>query len=173
MTKFTAIATERNAAILNVAGGGKALEVLCFVLGPTLSKLGTTRLAGELNGENILAIGIANQVDDGHVLGHLLFLGDEEDTNVVLAQGLLDGGKIELVHDSTGVSFERDAESIKILRLSSVDQGGPSLPSIELRDTGPVDDAAGLAVNGFVASLIAKLAFGIGAVAREMAFLAA
>jgi hypothetical protein len=85
VSRFTTVAADGNTRVMNKAGIEEALEVLLGALGPALRHLGTTRLAGQLNGEDIFALGVTDQVDNGHVGSNLLLLSDEEDAQVVRA----------------------------------------------------------------------------------------
>jgi hypothetical protein len=156
VTKLTAVAAERHTTVLDIATGSKALEVLGRALGPALCHLGTTRLFGKLNGEDVLATGIADEVNDSHVGSNFLLLGDEINTKTVLTESLFDGGKVEIFHDSAGVSLEGDTESVEVLVLGGIDEGSPGGTSLHLRNTGPVDDTTRLALESFVAFLVAE-----------------
>lgn len=123
-----------------------------------MSHLGATRLRRELDGQNKLAVWVADKVDDSHVRGDLLLLGDKKDCEVILAESLLDGGKIELIHGSASVSPQADAEGVEVLLFGSIDQSNPGSRGIHLRHTGPVDNAARLAVDSAMALLIAEFA---------------
>jgi hypothetical protein len=158
MTKLTAIAAQRYTAVLNVAAGGKALQVLSRVLGPALCHFGAARFGRELNGQNKLAVCVTDEVDDGHVGGDLLLLGDKEDCKIILTESLLDGGKVELFHGSASISLQADAEDVKVLLFGSIDQSDPGSLSVHLRDARPVDNAAGLAVDSAVTLLVTELA---------------
>jgi hypothetical protein len=165
VTELTAVAAERDTTVLNVSGRSKALDVLSRVLGPTLRHLDTARLRGDLDGENVLTIRIADEVNDCHVRGDLLLLGDKKNTEIVLAKGFLNGRKIELVDSSASVGAKADTECVEILLLGSVDEGRPSRLGVHLRNASPVDDATGLAVDSAVALFLAELA---GAVERTL-----
>jgi hypothetical protein len=83
MPEFTAVAADGHTGVLNKASVDKALKVLLGALGPALCHLGTTSLSGQLDGKDVLALGVANQVDDGHVGSNFLLLSDKEDAQVV------------------------------------------------------------------------------------------
>lgn len=68
-----------------------------------MSHLGTTRLGHKLDGEDELAVGVANEVYNGHVLRDLLLLGDEVDGQLVLAQSLFHGHEAKAVDKGTSV----------------------------------------------------------------------
>jgi hypothetical protein len=123
-----------------------------------LCHLCATRLGRQLDRKNVLALSVADEVDNGHVGGDILLLGDEVHTKIIFAQSSLDSGEIEVILESTSVGTKTDAERIEVLGLSRVDEGGPGTSSVHLRHTSPVDHAALIAVEGLVAFLIAKLA---------------
>jgi hypothetical protein len=158
VTELTAVAAERNTTILDVAGRSESLDVLGRALRPTLSHLDTTGLGRELDGQDVLAVRVANQVDDGHVGGDLLLLGNEEDTETILAESLFDGGKTELFPGSAGVGTEANTESVEVLLLGGIDESSPGGLRVHLRDASPVDHATSLAVDSAVALLVAELA---------------
>jgi hypothetical protein len=103
VSKLAAVAAQRQTTVLDEAGRSKTLEVLLWVLGPALRHLGTTRLRGKLDRENILALGVADEVDDGHVGFNILLLGDQIDTQSILAQSRLDTSQSELLRRSTSI----------------------------------------------------------------------
>ena len=158
VSELTTVAAERNTAVLDVAARSKALDVLGWVLGPTLSHLRTTRLGGELDGEDVFAVRVADEVNDGHVGGDLLLLGDEKDAETVLTESLLDGRKAELIHGGTSVGTEADTEGVEVLLLGGVDEGSPSSLRLHLGDASPVDGATRLALDSAVALLVTELA---------------
>lgn len=86
VSELTAVAAERDTAILDETGGCETLEVLGAVVGPSLSHLRPAGLVRELNGENELTFRVADHVDDGHVDGNLLLEGDEKDGKTILAK---------------------------------------------------------------------------------------
>lgn len=158
VTELTAVAAERDSTILNESGGCKTLEVLLPVLGPTYSHLRPARLLGELDSENKLTFWVADHVDNGHIDSDILLEGDEKDGKLILAKGGLDIGEGKVVDDSAGVSLEAGAEAVQILLLGCIDEFGPSLLSLELRDTSPVYKATLFTLESLVALLVAKLA---------------
>jgi hypothetical protein len=133
-----------------------------------LSHLGATRLRGELNGEDILALRVADKVDNDHLRGDLLLLGDQVDWQFIFTKSCLNSGQVELVDSGPGVSAKADAESIEVFVLCSIDQSSPRLHVGHLGDTSPVDHTTLFAFKGLVTWLVAKLALhGIGGAATS------
>lgn len=97
-------------------------------------------------------------------------LGDEKDALAVVTKSLLDIRQTELLHGGTSVGPQTSPEDVQVHHIGSVDQRSPSRTRFELRNASPVDDAARLAVESFVASLVAELAFVARAVANSMTF---
>lgn len=137
--------------------------------------LRTTRLGGKLDGEHVLALRVADEVDDDHLRRDFLLLGNQVDGKLVLTKGCLDSGQVELVDGGTSVSAEADAEGVEVLLVRGVDQSSPSLLGCQLGDTSPVDDTTLGAFEGPMTWLVAKPALlGIsGAATSSMAFFAA
>lgn len=163
VTKLTAVAAERDTTILNEPGGCKTLEVLILVLRPAHSHLRTARLLGKLDGENELTFRVADHVHNSHVDGDVLLEGDEKDGKLIFAKSGLDIREGEIVYDGAGVSLEAGTEAVQIFLLGCIDELGPGLLSLELRNTGPVDNATLLTLKSLVAFLVAKLALhGVG-----------
>jgi hypothetical protein len=158
VSELTAVATERDTAVLDVAAGSQTLNVLSWVLGPTLRHLRAARLGRELDGQDVLAVRVADEVNDSHVGGDLLLLGDEKDAEAVLTESLLNGRKAELIHGVTSVGAEADTEGVEVLLLGCVDEGGPGSLRLHLGDASPVDGATRLAVDSAVALLVTELA---------------
>jgi hypothetical protein len=171
VAKLTTVDAQRNTTVLNEASGGETFEVLLSVLRPALSQLRATRLLGELNREDELPFWIADQVDNCHVDRNLLLLGDQEDWKSIFSESGLHIGEAEVIDGRASVCPEAGAETIEILLLCSVNQLCPSLFSLELWDTSPVDHAALLALKCLVALIVAELALNrVGrAVASRMA----
>lgn len=143
---------------MDVAGRGETLEVLLGALGPACCHLRAARPCGQLDGEDELARGLADKVDDGHVGGDLLLLGDQIDTEACFTQSLLDCDQAEVVGNGAGISTQAGTELVEIILRRGFDDGGPGFPVRQLRNAGPVDDAALLAVESLVALLRAKAA---------------
>lgn len=158
VAELTTVAAERNTTILNEAGGCKTLEVLVLVLRPTLSHLRTAGLVGELSGKNKLTFWIADHVDNGHIDGNVLLEGDKKDGKTILAKSGLDIGEGEVVDNCSSISLETGTEAVQIPLLGCINKLGPSLFSLELRDTGPVDKATLLTLESLVPFLVTELA---------------
>jgi hypothetical protein len=168
VSEFTAVAAERYTTVFDKAGRSETPKVLLWALGPALGHLGATRLCRQLEGEDELALGVANEVNDGHVGSNLLLLGNQVNTKVVLAESSLDCGEVELVVERTSVGAETDAEGIQIFGPRGVDESGPCITSIHLGNAGPVDQTALITVQSLVPLLVAKLAFhGVGRAASS------
>jgi hypothetical protein len=112
----------------------------------------------ELDAQDELALGIADEVDRSHVDGELLLLGDEVDRQLVGTKSSLDSLDTEFLVESTGIRLESDTEEVDVLLLSSIDDLSPGVLSAHLGNTSPVNDAARLALESLVSWLIAKLA---------------
>jgi hypothetical protein len=158
VAKLAAVATHGNAAILDKASRTQTLEVLLWALRPAWCKLRTTRLSGQLDRQNEVSLGIANKVDNSHVGGNVLLLGDEIDRQAILAQSSLHIGQAELVIDSTRVGSQADAKSVQILFIGGIDQGLPRILSRHLRNASPVDDTTATTIECNVTLLVAQLA---------------
>jgi hypothetical protein len=158
VTKLAAVAAQGNTTVLDEASGNKTLQVLLRRLGPAFSQLGTTGLCRVLEGENPLTFRVADRVDDGHVGSNGLLLRHQVDWGVVLTKSLLDGGQVELRGDGTGVCSKTETESIEVFGVRCIDESLPSFLGSELGNAIPVDHAALIAVEGFVAGLVAQLA---------------
>jgi hypothetical protein len=158
MALLATVAADRNTAILDKAGRGETLEVLLRALRPALGELRTTGLSRQLDRENILAVGIANKIDDGKALIDLLPLCNQIHTEALFAQALFDSGQAELVSNSASVGTQADAEGIEVFLLGGIDKSSPGSLSLHLRYTSPIDDALLLAVHGNMALLVAQLA---------------
>jgi hypothetical protein len=111
-----------------------------------------------LDGENILAIRVAEHVDNSHIRGYFLFLGDQEDRKTICAKSFLDSDKVEItrIHERTCVSLQTVAERIEIFRPSRIDELPPGFPRFELRDTSPINKTTLLAIKSLVALFVAK-----------------
>lgn len=104
MAKLTTVATERNSFVFDVASRLETLYVLFGARRPALCHLCAARFGRQLDGEDKLAISIANQVDNGHVLRELLnFFGNEEDAQIILTESFLDFGKIENLNGGASI----------------------------------------------------------------------
>lgn len=112
-----------------------------------------------------MAVGITDEVDDGHIGGDLLLLSDEEDSKSIFAKSFLDGGKAEVIHGSASVCLQADTEDIEVFGFGSVDEGNPGRLSIHLGDARPVDNATRLAVDSTMTLLVAEFA---GAIERTL-----
>jgi len=156
VSEFTTVGAERHANVLDVTTGSETLEVLLWALGPTLCHLRATGLGRQLDRKNVLALSITDEVDNGHVGGDILLLGDDMHTEIIVTQSTLDGGEIEVILESTSVGTKTDAERIEVLDLGGVDEGSPGISSVHLRHTSPVNHTTLVAVESLVARLIAE-----------------
>lgn len=157
MTKFTTVAAERNTTVLGKASRLEALEILFSILGPAYGELGATRLILVLDRQDELAIGEADQVNNGEGLGHIVrSQGLEIHRDIVFTQGSLNSGKIKLFTNSTGVSLEASFEGIDLLGASGIDKLSPGLLGVELGNTGPVHDTTLLAIYSLVTMFAAE-----------------
>jgi hypothetical protein len=163
VAELTAVVAERDTAVLHETSRRETLEVLFRALRPALSELGAARLRRQLNGQDKMALRVADQVDNGHVWRNVLLLGDQIHAEAIVSQSLLDGGQAEDVGGSTRVGTQTDAEDVEVLLVRSVDEGLPSVFGGQLGNTSPVDDTATLAVESDVSLLVAQLALlGVG-----------
>lgn len=158
MTKFATVAAKGNTTILNKTSGGESLQVLSSVFRPSLGHLCATRLVRKLDGEHELALRVADHVNDRHVEGDLLLLGNQEYRKSIVTERSLDIGEAEVVHDGASIGLEAGAESVKILLLGCVDELRPSLLSFNFRNTSPVDKATLLTLQSFMTVPATKLA---------------
>lgn len=158
MAKLATVTAHRNATVLDEASRSETLKVLLRRLGPILSHLRTARLGSKLDRENVFTLRIADQVDNGLIWRDLLLERDQIDLDTIGAKSGLDIGQAELVDDSAGICLETNAKYIQIFQVSGIDERGPSIFGRQLRNTGPVDDAALIALEGLVAWLVAELA---------------
>jgi hypothetical protein len=101
---------------------------------------------------------VTDEIDNRHVRGNVLLLGDQENTKAILSQSRFDGGQAEDIGGSTCIGTQTDAEGVEVLLLSSVDQGLPGVLGSELRNSGPVDDTAALATERDVSLFATQLA---------------
>lgn len=173
--RTSTVGADGNTSILDETTRSETLEVLFWSRGPTLTHLSTTRLRRKLDGQDVLALGVADEIDRSHVDSKHLLLSNEIDWQLVGTEGFLDPLDIELLVESTGIRLESDAEEIDILLLSSINDLDPSLLGAHLRNTSPIDDAARFALESLVSWLVAQLAeLGVGrAVTHGMSPLAA
>jgi hypothetical protein len=169
VTKIAAVTAQGNTTILNEASGSKALQVLLRGLRPAFSQPGTTGLCRVLEGENPLALRVADRVDDSHVGSNGLLLSHQVDGGVVLTESLFDGGQVELSGDGTGVCSKTETESIEVFGVRCIDESLPGLLGSELRNAIPVDHATLIAVKGPVTGLVAQLALHGRAITSGMA----
>lgn len=108
----------------------KALEILFKVLGPTFSQDGTTGLGSLLEGNLILLVGVALEVDVGvDKGGDGLLLGNEVPLEASLTEALFELNKGKLRGD-LAVDPEGLVEVVNISILISENQVFPSLVSV-------------------------------------------
>lgn len=165
VTEFSAVRAKRDAEILNVAARSKTLHVLLSRFRPTVGHLLPARLVGQLNGEDVLAARVTDEVNDGVVLLNLLPHSNEVNAVVVFTKSLLDGGKIELVVQRAGISPQSHTEDVQVLGARGINNLGPGLIRVKLGDAIEVLNTAVGAVGSFVTGLLAEFALGLGAVA--------
>lgn len=175
MTQLTAVAAHGHTAVLDETSRSQALQVLFGRLGPALRHLRTAGLGCKLDGQHELALGVANQVDDGLVGSNLLLESDQVDLDAIRAKSRLDIRQAELVVGSAGVGLQTEAEDIKVLSVGGIDEGGPGIFGGQLGNIAPVDGSALVALKSLVTFLLAQLAdHGVGrAAASRVAFNAA
>lgn len=158
VAKFSTVGANGDTTIMDKATGRQTLEVLLGRFGPAFGHLDTTRLGRGLDGQNELALGVSDKIDNGHVDSNLLLLGDEEDWEVVVAESSLNSLDVELILKGTGVRFESRTEQVEILNLGSIDELVPSLLGTQFGNASPVDDTTRLTLKSLVAWLVAQLA---------------
>jgi len=173
VTELTAVAAKRDAAVLDKPSRRKALQILRSILRPALSHLRTARLFGQLDGKDVLALWVANQVDNGHVDSHLLLLRDQIDRQLICAESGFHVRQAEVVDDGACICLEAGAERVEVPLRCGVYEMSPSLSSLELRNARPVDDATLLTLSCLVALLITEFALDCWTMARRVAFDAA
>lgn len=150
----------------------QTLEVLLGALGPAFGKDGATRLESLLEGDLILLVSIALEVDVGVDLGRdSLLLGNEVVLEVGFAEALLklDEGELrgELAVDPEGLN--------KVVDIASVIGGKESVPSVvgiaDVRKANRVDVVLVNASGSSVAGAGTFLANGLGTLRGAMAFI--
>jgi len=122
MAKFTAVPTERDTAVLHEASRSEAANILLWGLGPTLSHLCATRLGRKLDGKDEFTIRIANEVDNGHVCSDLLGLGNEMNTQAIIAKRLLDVWQTKLIYRGASIGPQTGPKRIKVFHNRSFDK---------------------------------------------------
>ena len=90
MANLLAVLADDNEAVHREASLTKAVDVLLRTLGPALSEDSTPRLGGPLDGDGVLLVGDALQVDESPVDGDLLLLGDQVCVELLATEGLLE-----------------------------------------------------------------------------------
>lgn len=103
MAKFTAVAAKRNTTVLDETSGAKAYHILFRRGGPAFCHLYATRFGKFLKREDIVAIGIADEINNSQVRSQLLRLSDEINALVILPESLFDIRQTELVHCGASV----------------------------------------------------------------------
>jgi len=195
VARLLAVATDGNEAVHWEASLTKAVDVLLWGGRPPLGEDGTLRLGGPLDGDSVLLIRLALEVDQSPVYGDVLLPGDQVGVELVAAEGLLEvlqgRGTNSLGIDEEGLWMSVNASSsiwnnvwcmAHLLDLEGVlllIGGLESLPSLVgghvTNDAVQGEQAVGLARGGNMASLFADAAhFGLllGAVCLAVAGLA-
>ena len=144
MTELVAVAALHDATVDDLTSIRKTLHVLLGILGPGLTLARTSRLRAEAIRDGILLVHVALEIHIGKSGSHVRLLnGDEEDTKVLAAEGLL-----ELDVGGVGAGFHVDLDAIfdvvKLTGLGGVHDDSPSIFSGHVREMAAVDLACRL-----------------------------
>jgi hypothetical protein len=90
VTRLLAVATDGDEAVHREAGLAKTVDVVLGGGGPSFGEDGALRLSRPLDGDSVLLVRLALEVDKSPVDGDVLLSGDQVSVEVIAAERLLD-----------------------------------------------------------------------------------
>lgn len=155
-----------NVSVLREAGVAKTFKVLLRSLRPGLGAYLAARLGARLEGDDVLAVDIALQVDVGvNVRGRTGLLGDEVSREALLAEAVLEIDESQL-RNKLRIREEVGLEVVNIASLVSLDELLPALVGVgELGEIRRINVVLLVAVGdrvAHVATLLASLSRALG-----------